>query len=181
MWTPARGATSLVEEFGEDQAISLLSALVVGEVAAGELGSPPWPAVMGHIARADLSRFDFRRPNVTYWTRAWAARALAYAGDHGVAPWLVRALADDHWRVRMSAAQSIGRLCIGGVDDELLPLLEDPHPRVRAAAVTTLGRVGGADVVESLLALSGDEADLVAERLRVAIERLTGATAPNDR
>lgn len=181
IWTPALGVAALVEEFGADEAISMLTRLTVGEPTPRELGTPPWPTVIRHVSRAELNKFDFRQPDVLYWPRAWAARALAYVGDEDVAPWLVRALSDDHWRVRMCAAQSLGRLRVGGIDSELLPLLLDPHPRVRAAAVTTLGLVGETETEQALLVLVDDPSDLVGERLRVALQRLSRRAARRTR
>jgi HEAT repeat protein len=68
--------------------------------------------------------------------------ALAYLGDDDVAPLLLRSLADVHWRVRMTAAQTLGRVGAEGYDDEIGALLSDEHRRVRAAAALALGRVG---------------------------------------
>lgn len=140
-WTPQVGARSLVAELGEDLAITCLTRLLVGEVRPSELTSEPWPYVLVNIGDGHAARLDTEDPSQAYWQRCWAARALAYVGDAGVAPWLVRALADDHWRVRMTAVQTIGRLEIGGLEPEVAPLLDDPHARVRDAAALALGRL----------------------------------------
>lgn len=91
------------------------------------------------------SPLDLRRDGNGYWARTWAARALAYIGDDRSAASLVRALHDDHWRVRMTAAQTIGRLRLRGCSAELVPLLEDDHSRVRDAAALALERTAHRD------------------------------------
>lgn len=73
-----------------------------------------------------------------YWPRSWAACALAYLGDDGAGPWLVDPLDDEHWRVRMTAAQTLSRLQILRCEEELARLLDDEHQRVRAAAAAAL-------------------------------------------
>ncbi len=138
--TPKAGARALVDELGEDAAISCLTGLLVGEVGPLELRAEPWPRVLAHLGRGHAARLDLEDPALAYWPRAWAARALAYVGDVSTAPWLVRALADDHWRVRMNAVRTIGRLRIAGLESEVAPLLEDPHRRVREAAELALER-----------------------------------------
>jgi len=150
-WTPASGAAGVVAEFGEDRALELLACLLVGGVEPFEFGREPWAQVIAHIGNhaptassaavdGDAVPLDLNRPVSAYWPRSWAARAFAYVGDERAAPWLVTGLADRHWRVRMTAAQTIGRLRIRGLEAELLPLLEDAHPRVRAAAELALER-----------------------------------------
>lgn len=171
MWTPAIGAARLVEELGVDTAIGCLARLATGEVPPEELEAPPWPLVLTHIGVGRPPSRDFSGPQRGYWPRSWAARALGYVGDKDVAPWLEAALDDDHWRVRMTAAQSIGRLRLSGSERALLALLRDPHQRVRAAAVTTLGRVGGDSVLPRLEELLEDESELVQDRVLVVLRR----------
>lgn len=139
-WTPKAGARALVAELGEDAAISCLTRLLAGEVRPLELRAEPWPRLLAHIGRGHAARLDLEDPALAYWPRTWAARALAYVGDESVGPWLVRALADDHWRVRMTAVRTIARLRIAGLESEIAPLLEDPHRRVREAAELALVR-----------------------------------------
>lgn len=147
------GATALREEFGADAALDVLASLLSGEVGPTEFGSEPWSTTLRHIGNyrsPDRSvfaeggpRLDLGRPANRYWARSWAARALAYIGDERAGPGLVRALQDGHWRVRMTAAQTIGRLRIRGLSEELLGLLDDEHGRVRDAAALALERIAG--------------------------------------
>jgi len=44
---------------------------------------------------------------------------MAYLGDAAAASYLIDALDDDHWRVRMTAIQTLGRLGIEGITPEL--------------------------------------------------------------
>lgn len=151
-WTPATGAEALREERGAAVALDLLAGLLVGEVAPSEFGREPWASVLRHIGNyhaplpgavvAGGSPLDLTRDGNGYWARSWAARALAYIGDERSAASLEFALGDDHWRVRMTAAQTIGRLRLHGLKDRLVPLLEDEHRRVREAAGLALDRTG---------------------------------------
>jgi HEAT repeat protein len=51
------------------------------------------------------------------------------------------ATTDQHWRVRMTAVQTLGRLGAAGVSDALKAAVDDEHPRVRAAAELALHRL----------------------------------------
>lgn len=44
---------------------------------------------------------------------------MAYLGDAAAASYLIDALDDDYWRVRMTAIQTLGRLGIEGITPEL--------------------------------------------------------------
>lgn len=152
-WTVSRGAASLAAEFGRDEACRLLASLVSGEVSSSELDHEPWTHVLAHIgqyrhpdqrvALGDGTPLDLRRPGNSYLARSWAARALAYIGDDDATVSLVAALQDHHWRVRMTAAQSLGRLRSYASERAITPLLDDDHPRVRAAAALAIERLGG--------------------------------------
>lgn len=152
-WTPATGAKALREEYGADAALDILASLVSGEVGSTEFGSEPWSTVLRHIGNyrspdrsivaVGETPLDLGRVGNSYWARSWAARALAYIGDERAGPSLARALGDHHWRVRMTAAQTIGRLRMAGLGDELRGLLDDEHGRVRDAAALALERTAG--------------------------------------
>jgi len=150
-WTPSSGATALRDEFGVDAALDLLASLLSGEAAPAEFAGEPWSTVLrlvgnyrsprdGATGDAGGTPLDLQHEGNEYWARSWAARAMAYIGDERVASSLARALNDHHWRVRMTAAQTIGRLRIRGLDDELVRLLDDEHGRVRDAAALALER-----------------------------------------
>ena len=142
-WTPARGTSDLITDEGHHQAISRLTRLLDGRVAGSDLCHEPWRSVLIAIGDGHAERLmnDPSGDRLAYWPRSWAARAMAYAGDLSVAPSLVAATTDDHWRVRMTAIQTMGRLGAEGVTDRVRAALDDEHPRVRAAAELALTRL----------------------------------------
>jgi HEAT repeat protein len=98
---------------------------------------------------------------------------LLIEGDDDVAPLLLRSLADVHGRVRMTAAQTLGRVGAEGYDDEIGALLSDEHRRVRAAAALALGRVGHEFPLGPLAAACSDVDPVVrsaAERAYAMVE-----------
>jgi hypothetical protein len=139
-WTPKRGTQNLVEHFGADPSFVLLTRLLLGEVKTSELTLSPFRETLCFIGNGHAKQLlkEPINPSQLYWTRSWAARSLAYFGDEDAAAWLVAALEDTHWRVRMTAAQTLGRLRIPELEDVLTPLLEDDHRRVRDAAALAL-------------------------------------------
>jgi hypothetical protein len=141
-WTPARGTSDLIAREGHHQAITKLTRLLDGKVTGSDLCHEPWRSVLLAIGDGHAERLmnDPSGDRLVYWPRSWAGRALAYAGDLSVAPFLVAAATDDHWRVRMTAVQSLGRLGVAGVGGTLRAALDDEHPRVRAAAALALRR-----------------------------------------
>jgi HEAT repeat protein len=143
-WTPKRGTQDLAEHFGSDASFVLLTRLLLGEVRTNELTSSPFREALCFIGDGHAEQLlrDPINTSQLYWTRSWAARSLAYFGDKDAGTWLIAALEDSHWRVRMTAAQSLGRLGIAA-KDKLTALLEDEHERVRDAAALALERVEG--------------------------------------
>jgi HEAT repeat protein len=73
-----------------------------------------------------------------YWFRVWGARGLLYAWDESAAPAVIRATADDSWRVREMAAKVIARHGIGDAIDAVAGLRLDAVARVRAAGERAL-------------------------------------------
>jgi hypothetical protein len=69
-----------------------------------------------------------------YWPRVWAARGLLHAWDDSATDVIIRATADESWRVREMAAKVIARHRVGGAFEAATTLRDDPVPRVRAAA-----------------------------------------------
>lgn len=143
----------MADRLGEAGAVDVLVRLLDGKVPEAELGRPPYRGVLLDIGGGHAERLmsDESGRRLDYWPRVWAARALAYVGTKDVTLKLLIALGDDHWRVRMTSIQTIGRLGIEGATPELLERLDDEHPRVASAAVLALERVGTEDAVERLL------------------------------
>jgi hypothetical protein len=69
-----------------------------------------------------------------YWPRVWAARGLLHAWDDRATAAIIRAAADDAWRVRELAAKVVARHRIDDALSAMADLQEDPVPRVRSAA-----------------------------------------------
>jgi len=69
-----------------------------------------------------------------YWPRVWAARGLLHAWDSRATAAIIRATADDSWRVREMAAKVIARHRIGDAFSAMSRLRDDDVPRVRSAA-----------------------------------------------
>lgn len=171
-WTPQRGTAELVERVGRARTFVLLTRLLLASVALQDCVRAPCCDVLRLIGNASGLLEDATGADLKYWPRSWAARALAYQGDADAGPWLVDALSDDYPRVRMTAAQTLGRLAIEGYDEELVRHLDDPHGRVRAAAVTALGKTGG-EFAEAPLRIATDDADgAVRRRAERALERV---------
>jgi len=80
-----------------------------------------------------------------YWPRVWAARGLLHAWDDRATAAIIRAAADDAWRVREMAAMVVARHRIDDALDAMVDLRNDKVPRVRLAAgqaVATLTTAG---------------------------------------
>jgi len=152
-WTPQVGLTTLVNRLGEAGAVDVLVRLLAGTVRGPDLVLTPYRGVLLDIGDGHAERLmsDESGRRLDYWPRVWAARALAYVGNKTAGSALLAALGDDHWRVRMMAIQTVGRLGIEGATLELVDRLNDEHPRVRSAAVLALERVGTEEAVDRLL------------------------------
>lgn len=174
MWTPRSGTEALAEHFGTARAFELLTRLLAGEVGQNDLVVSPYLEVLHFIGRTSNPTFFHGESGQRhlYWSRVWAARALAYLGEDSAATWLHDALSDDHWRVRMTAAQTLGRLHIEGYEEALSECLSDGHLRVRAAAATALGRTGNEFALAPLQEAIDDEAEDVRERADRALARV---------
>lgn len=69
-----------------------------------------------------------------YWPRVCAARGLLYAWDDRAIAAIIRATADDAWRVREMAAKVVARYRIDDALNAMVDLQGDKVPRVRSAA-----------------------------------------------
>jgi len=132
--------------------MTVLSLLLAGDVPPAEQSVDPYRQVLLDIGNGHAERLmsDESGKRLAYWPKVWAGRSLAYVGRTDVGPQLRSASCDAHWRVRMTAVQSIGRLGIDGLTAALVERLDDHHRRVRAAALLALERVGTGDAIETL-------------------------------
>lgn len=156
-WTPDAGTRALVNRLGEAGSLEVLVRLLGGSVPGRDSVWAPYRSVLIDIGDGHAERLmsDESGRRLAYWPRVWAARALAYVGSKEAGSALLAALGDDHWRVRMTAIQTIGRLGIEGATPRLLKRLDDEHPRVRSATVLALERVGTEEAVDRLLQQPG--------------------------
>lgn len=69
-----------------------------------------------------------------YWPRVWAARGLLHVWDDRAAAAIIRAAADEAWRVREMAAKVVARHKVDDALGAMADLQRDEVPRVRAAA-----------------------------------------------
>lgn len=136
-WVAAACAT-----LGEDAVVDWCIAVLTGESSPHDPELPSLDLIGGPGAALLAAKTTSSPPDL--WPRAWAIRALRYAWreDFEVERAVVRALADESWRVRETAAAVVGLREIGPAADRLLELLRDDVPRVRAAAARALGSVG---------------------------------------
>lgn len=144
---------TLAKRLGDTGAVEVLVRLLGGRVPEGDLVWAPYRDVLLDIGDGHAERLmsDGSGRRLGYWPRVWAARALAYVGSSESGSALIAALGDGHWRVRMTATQTIGRLGIEGVTPQLLEGLNDEHARVRSAAILALERVGTEEALPQLL------------------------------
>jgi HEAT repeats len=76
-----------------------------------------------------------------YWPRVWAARGLLYVWEDRAAPAVVRATADDAWRVREMAAKVVAKHQVDEALEAVTGLRDDDVARVRAAAGRAVARL----------------------------------------
>jgi len=87
----------------------------------------------------------------------WLVASPAVGGVSTRTERLVQLLANDgSYRVRLAAAQSLGRLGGHEAVRTLIHALEDDHPLVRAAAASSLGRIGSPEALRPLKRLLDD-------------------------
>ncbi len=119
--------------------------------ALGQLGQDAVPGLLQALqrqAREVADHLEDKTPanaHGTNPTACHAAQALVALGPAGV-PHLCDALADEHWWVRVSVADSLGQLGVQAAPAvaNLSQALEDEHWWVRRGAAEALGRIGEA-------------------------------------
>lgn len=98
-------------------------------------------------------------------TCAWSGPAQAR--DDVVLEHLLRECRD--YKVRVRAAEALGRSQSSAASAALAAALVDRHPAVRAAAATALGQLGAADALPALRLSTRDPVASVAKRARQSI------------
>ncbi len=129
---------------GSDEAVELLTQVVKNE---GNSKSLRWKActALGRIGNPDsLKTIEYLFSESDPYLRMYAVRALQHFEDDRVIDLLMEALKDNHWRVRVAAAKSLGETKA----EKAVPILKfkaehDPERNnVAPAAVRALGKIG---------------------------------------
>ena len=133
--TPAQSVAAECQRRGAAAVVSgcidLLEARDVDDGLVLALGGAAAPYV--------LSGGEGGRPG--HWPRVWAARGLLYVWEDRAAPAVVRATADDAWRVREMAAKVVARHRVDEALEAVTGLRDDDVARVRAAAGRAVARL----------------------------------------
>ncbi len=106
-----------------------------------------------------------------FFIRDVAAKALTQIGDIQAIKPLVDALKDKNRNMRWSAATSLGKLGVGGVE-QLISCLKDDDPEVRKASAKSLGLIGEAKAVEPLAHLLNDKDKNVVKAAAESLEKM---------
>jgi hypothetical protein len=125
--TPRQSITAECQRRGKPAVVSACIDLLEGrEVDDGLIlafGGPPAEYV---LAGGEGGREG-------YWPRVWAARGLLHAWDDRATAAIIRATADEAWRVREMAAKVIACHRVGDALPAAAVLRDDDVPRVRLA------------------------------------------------
>lgn len=107
------------------------------------------------------------------YAREGAAEGLAELGESAV-PYLLDALADADWHVRMGACISLRIIGDKRAVEPLMEALRDENRFVRREAVKSLGRIGDEKVVGALAASMHDEDSSVRIRAVGSLSKFSG-------
>ncbi|WP_319561271.1 HEAT repeat domain-containing protein [Marispirochaeta sp.] len=101
--------------------------------ALGEIGTPEVLPVIADLLNDDDTML-----------RTYAVRALTRFESDEVLDYLIEALRDSFWRVRLAAAETLGeRKEKDALDILIYKATRDPEERIRIAAIHALGNIGG--------------------------------------
>ncbi|HEX7993839.1 MAG TPA: HEAT repeat domain-containing protein [Streptosporangiaceae bacterium] len=126
--TPRQSVRAECERRGLDAVVAGCIGILEGQDADDQL----LLALAGPAAEYVLAGGEGGRGG--YWPRVWAARGLLHAWADVAAPAIIRATADESWRVREMAAKVIAKHHLGDALQAVAALADDPVPRVRSAA-----------------------------------------------
>lgn len=131
---PRRSVEALAARHGRGPVVAACLGLLEGHEVGGHfvygLGGPP--------ARWALDGGD---SGPDYWLRVWALRGLFWLWEPEATSAVVKALADDAWRVREMAAKVSARHVLDEALPALLHLRDDPVARVRTSAARAVIRL----------------------------------------
>ncbi|WP_319415047.1 HEAT repeat domain-containing protein [Marispirochaeta aestuarii] len=128
--------------------------------ALGEIGTPEVLPVLADLLNDDDTIL-----------RTYAVRALTTFESGEVLDYLMEALRDSFWRVRLAAVETLGeRKEKDAIDILVYKATRDPEERIRIAAIQALGKIGGRSY-RSLRDLAGNQRYSQASRI-VALQEL---------
>jgi len=126
--TPRQSVQAEAARVGADAVVDQCVALLAGRhVEPAFLRTLAGPAAEGVIA-------GYAGGIDGYWPRVVALRGLLHVWSPAATPSVLRAFADEAWRVREMASKVVAAHRIDEALEALAPLTHDPVPRVRAAA-----------------------------------------------
>ncbi|TFG60967.1 MAG: HEAT repeat domain-containing protein [Spirochaetales bacterium] len=102
-------------------------------------------------------------------TRLYALSAISRFGSERTRQMLIEALKDSFWRIRITAAEGLGKLNAAEAVEILSYKAEkDPEQKVKEAAVTALGSISSPESLQYLLSLVQDKEKPVVLRFTAA-------------
>ncbi len=134
--SPRDSVAALVRERGLDDVVDACLALL----DEGEIDAALLVGLAGRHAELVLEGAEGGVEG--YWARVWALRALLYAWREDACSAVVRATAEDSWRIREMALKVIRARRLRGAEDVVAACLNDPVARVGAAARRALRALG---------------------------------------
>lgn len=169
--TPKERVAAAVRRWGDTEVVDRCIAILESDPAFAVVDDlRDLAMVLGEVDRDWLD--GGKPPGHRYWARVWAARAMLYVWDDRAAPAVVRAVIDEHWRVREMAAKVITARELPDAGDRVATVTADPVPRVRAAACRALGVVGEGEHAGPLQDAAEDADPMVAAAADRALDSL---------
>jgi HEAT repeat protein len=120
-----------------------------------------------------VSTFSPTNPGKRDFPGESAKMALVKIGKVAIEP-LIKALNDEDFTVRFSAASALGDIKDKSAVEPLIVLLKDKYPFVRFSAASALGKMKDARAIDSLTVLLKDEDPAVRQAAEKALEDITG-------
>lgn len=133
-WTPSAGVRAAEAALGRSVLIDWCLDLLTGRVPGADPTSPSLRWIGGDAAGTDLHRDHWARPDLDYWPRVWAARALRYVWEAVAEPAVIAGFDDPAWRVREHCCALAGSHQIADAADRLAALADAAESALRRLA-----------------------------------------------
>jgi len=114
---------------------------------------------------------DALKDEDSYYVRRGVVEALVKIGEPAV-DLLTKALKDEDWRVRSSAANALGNIRDARVVGPLIEALKDKNSYVRMRAAEALGKIGDSRAVETLIKALKDKNSGVRKKAAEALKKI---------